>query len=96
MRTVLFHPDAEAEMIHAAGYYEQQQKDLGKRFLVSVQETIERIQINPLLFPVVHLDVHRCLIKIFPFGILFKILQDQIIIIAVMHIHRNPDYWKNR
>jgi len=96
MKAILFHPDAEAELIDAAVYYEQQQKDLGKRFLTSIQDGINRIQINPSLYPIVYLDFRRCLIKTFPFDILFRIIQDRIVIIAVMHLHREPNYWKNR
>ena len=96
MRTVRFHPDAEAEMVEAAAYYEAQQENLGKRFLTSVQDALNRIQINPLLYPIVELDVRRCRTKTFPYGILLRALPDQIVVIAVMHLHRDPDYWKDR
>ena len=36
MKPIRFHPDAEAEMLEAATYYEAQQRDLGRRFLASV------------------------------------------------------------
>jgi plasmid stabilization system protein ParE len=93
---VRLHPEAEAEMIEAAAYYEDQQADLGKRFLASVQDAVSSIRINPCLYPVVDLDVRRCLTKVFPFGVLFRILPDQIIVVAVMHLARHPDYWKHR
>ena len=96
MKTVKFHPDAEDEMIQAAAYYETQQSQLGRRFLVSVQDSINRIVSNPRLYPVVDLDVRRCLTKIFPFGVLFREFPGKIVIMAVMHLHRDPDYWKNR
>ncbi len=83
-------------MIEAAAYYEDQQADLGKRFLASVQDAINSIRINPRLYSVVDLDVRRCLTKVFPFGVLFRILPDQIIVIAVMRLARHPDYWKHR
>jgi toxin ParE1/3/4 len=96
MTPVRFHPQAHAEMVQAAGYYEGQQADLGKRFLASVQDGVNNIVINPRLYPVVCLDVRRCLTKTFPFGLLFRVFPDQIVIVAVMHLHRHPDYWKNR
>lgn len=37
MTVVFFHPEANAEVIAAAAYYEGQQEDLGKRFLSSVE-----------------------------------------------------------
>jgi toxin ParE1/3/4 len=96
MKAVRFHPDAESEMIEAAAYYETQQPDLGRRFLASVQDAVNRIRVRPQLYPVVELDVRRCLAKTFPFGVLFRERPDKIVIMAVMHLHREPDYWRNR
>jgi toxin ParE1/3/4 len=96
MKVVRFHPDAEAEMIEAAAYYEAQQPDLGRRFLVAVQDAANRIAVNPRLYPVVELDVRRCLTKTFPFGLLFRERSEAFVIMAVMHLHRDPDYWRNR
>jgi plasmid stabilization system protein ParE len=96
MKPVKFHADAEAEMIAAAAYYERQQENLGRRFLASVQDAINRILLNPRLYPAVEPGVRRCLVKTFPFGILFRDRQRRIVIIAVMHLHRDPEYWKKR
>lgn len=96
MKTVRFHPDAEAEMIGAAAYYEAQQPDLGRRFLAAVQDAANRIAVNPRLFPIVELDVRRCLTRTFPFGVLFRERADGFVIMAVMHLHRDPGYWKKR
>ena len=35
MKAVKFHPDAESEMLTAEAYYEEQQPDLGRWFLVT-------------------------------------------------------------
>jgi cytochrome P450 len=96
MTPIRFHAEAELEMIDAAAWYEAQQAGLGKRYLTCVQEALNKIELNPDLYPVVELDVRRCLTKTFPFGVLFRIRPDLIVIIAVMHLHRDPDYWKDR
>jgi toxin ParE1/3/4 len=96
MTTVFFHPEADAELIAAAVYYEGQQEELGKRFLSSVEDSLARIRINPLLYPVIDGDVRRCLTRTFPFGVLFRDRADRIEIIAVMHLRREPGYWKER
>ena len=96
MKAVSFHPNAESEMIEAAAFYEAQQPALGKRFLASVQDVVTRIGVTPRLYPIVELDVRRCLTKTFPFGVLFRERPDKVVIMAVMHLHRDPDYWKNR
>ena len=63
MKTVRFHPDAEAEMIAAAAYYERQQVDLGRHFLAAVQDATNRIVMNLALYGTVELDVQRCLTR---------------------------------
>ena len=96
MKIVRFHRAAEAEMREAAAWYEAQQPGLGSRFLVTVQDAVNRIVINPALYPVVDSDVRRCLTKTFPFGVLFRDLPQHVVIMAVMDLRRDPDYWKNR
>jgi len=96
MKPIRFHPEAEAEMIQAAAWYEAHQKDLGKRFLTCVQEALNRLVLNPALYPVVEPEVRRCLTRTFPFGVLFSIKPDRLVIMAIMHLHRDPDYWKKR
>jgi toxin ParE1/3/4 len=96
MSIIRFHIAAEQEMIAAAAFYESQQPTLGRRFLTSIQDATNRIIVNPHLYPVVYLDVRRCLVRTFPFGIIFRELHGRIIILAIMHLHRDPDYWKER
>lgn len=96
MKSLRFHPEAEKEMVNTARWYESQQQDLGKRFLLAVQDALHRIELHPELYTVVGGDVRRCCTKTFPFGILFRIKTEYIAIMAVMHLHRDPDYWKNR
>jgi len=96
MKIVKLHPLAEEEMIQAAGFYESQQSGLGKRFLISVQDGMNRMALNPRLYPIIYLDVRRCLVKTFPFSILFREKRDKLVVMAVMHMHRDPDYWKTR
>ncbi|MCO5067850.1 MAG: type II toxin-antitoxin system RelE/ParE family toxin [Kiritimatiellae bacterium] len=92
----MFLAEAEAEMMAAARYYEQQQTNLGKRFISSVQEAVARLALNPEMYPIIYSNVRRCLARTFPFGILFRVRESEIQIIAVMHLHRDPNSLKNR
>ncbi len=96
MKLVRFHPEAEAEMFDAAMWYESHQEGLGKRFLTSVQDALHRIALNPETYPNVEGDVRRCLVKVFPYGVLFRMKADVVSVMAVMHLHREPGYWKTR
>ncbi len=96
MKALRFHPEAEREFVQAALWYEEQQQGLGQRFLNCVQDALNRLVISPELYPLVDGDVRRCLTKTFPFGILFRAGREQIAVLAVMHLHREPGYWKPR
>ena len=96
MKRVRFHLEAEAEMTEAAAYYEAQEPQLGRRFLFLVQDAVNRIQVNPLLYRPIEGDVRRCLVRTFPFSVLFRIGADEYVVVAVMHLHRDPQYWKTR
>ena len=80
----------------AAAYYEDQQKNLGGRFLASVQDALNRIRVNPLMYRQVEPGVRRCLVRTFPYGVLFRIENEQLVVVAVMHLHREPGYWNQR
>lgn len=96
MTPIVFHPQAEIELVAAATWYEGEQTDLGKRFLSSLEDGISRIRINPKLFPFVDGDIRRCLLRTFPFAILFRQRTSRIEIVAVMHLKRHPGYWQER
>ena len=50
----------------------------------------------PGAWPVLEGDVRRSLVNRFPYGVLYSIEEERIYILAIMHLHRYPDYWKNR
>lgn len=49
-----------------------------------------------LMYRVVEASIHQCRIIRFPYGIIYRLKEDQIEIIAIMHLHRRPGYWKMR
>ena len=96
MRRLVIIPEAQSEMLQAAAFYGSQQKLLRSRFLAAVQDAFTRVQINPILYPLLTADVRRCLTRTFPFGVLFKVVDDTIIIVSIMHLRRDPEQWKQR
>jgi toxin ParE1/3/4 len=97
MKPILLHTQAKTEMREARDYYEEQKPDLGFEFVEEVEDGIERIQQNPRGFPVFqNSSYRRCLLKRFPYRILFRESDQDIRIIAIAHFKRKPDYWKKR
>ena len=94
--TYTFHPEARLEYLEAVQYYEQRRGGLGAGFTIEVEAAIERILEAPTRWPVLEQDVRRCLTHTFPYGILYTVEGDSILILAVMHCSRRPSYWKDR
>lgn len=94
--TFSFHPEAEVEFTEAMDYYEGCEPGLGYDFSIEVFTSIQNIVNYPTVWPVIEEDVRRCLVNRFPYGIIYSIEQDGVLILAVMHLRRHPDYWKKR
>jgi plasmid stabilization system protein ParE len=91
-----FHPEAEKEFNAAIDYYEDREPGLGYDFSIEVFNAINIVINFPNAWPIIEEDVRRCLINRFPYGLLYSIERGAIFILAVMHLRRQPDYWKNR
>ncbi|MDD5557127.1 MAG: type II toxin-antitoxin system RelE/ParE family toxin [bacterium] len=91
-----FHPEAEAEFLAAISYYENCEPGLGRDFAMEVCSAIQNILSYPTAWPLLGEGIRRCLTHRFPYGVLFSIEPERVHILAVMHLHRNPDYWKQR
>jgi len=87
---------AQAELDEAYSWYEIQQENLGVQFLTEFDAAIRRIAAFPKSYAMLGSDIRRCLIKRFPYGVLYGIDADRIVIVAVAHLHRKPNYWIDR
>jgi toxin ParE1/3/4 len=92
----VFHPAALTEYSEAVQYYAQNRTALAQAFIDAVENTIYRIRESPITWPIVDEDVRRCMTRKFPYGVLYTVEEDKILILAIMHCSREPNYWKNR
>jgi toxin ParE1/3/4 len=69
---------------------------VAQAFIDAIEDAVYRIREAPTRYPVIDEDVRRCMARLFPYGILYTIEQDYILILAVMHSSREPGYWKSR
>ncbi|BAZ11567.1 plasmid stabilization system [Calothrix sp. NIES-4071] len=92
----VFHPEALAEYALAVQYYTEQGVEVAQAFINAVENAIYRIRESPTRWVIIDEDVRRCLTHKFPYGILYTIEEDYILVLAVMHWNREPGYWKNR
>ena len=92
----VFHPDAALEFEEAVRYYRARGRVLGDRFAAEVRIAIRRIIETPERWRVLEEDVRRCMVRVFPYSVLYTIEPDFILIVAVMHAKRQPGYWRYR
>jgi len=87
---------AEFELDDAFEYYEYQQPDLGYRFITEFKYALELIQYYPKGWHEILPNTRRCIIKNFPYGIIYQVREDHIIVLAIANLHRKPNYWISR
>lgn len=81
----VFHPEALTEYAEAVQYYSEQQVEVAQAFIDAVENAVYRIRESPTRYIAIDEDVRRCMTRKFPYGILYTIEQDYILILAVMH-----------
>ena len=91
-----FHSDAEKELKEAITYYNECQNGLGLEFAKEVYLAIQNILSFSHAWPPLSANTRRCLTNRFPYGVIYQITDEEVFIIAVMHLNREPSYWKKR
>lgn len=90
------HPEAEKELNEAISYYENIEPKLGYDFAIEVYSSIQRSISLPKAWSVIDGNIRRSLVNRFPYGVLYSEEEHGVYVVAVMHLHREPDYWKKR
>jgi hypothetical protein len=93
---VHFTEPATIELDDAIQFYELQVLDLGKKFLIEVEETIELILRFPQLWSSNTPHTRKAVLRKFPYNIIYSVYKYDIYIIAVAHQNRAPEYWIDR
>jgi len=94
--TIHFHSEARKEFFEAVEYYEEQVVGLGDDFVDEVEKVLSVIEQQPNSGAKVTNKKRRFLVSRFPFGVIYSVKENQIVIYAVMHLRRKPGYWKPR
>ena len=91
-----FHPDVEKELNEAIAYYNECQNGLGLEFAKEVYLAIQNILSFPLAWAPLSANTRRCFTNRFPYGVIYQVTSEEVFIMAVMHLNREPNYWKRR
>jgi toxin ParE1/3/4 len=93
---LIYHPDAESELIEAARYYERRVATLGVQFLNEADRAVEVILETSERWRIIEQGVRSYLIPRFPYAVYYRDFPDRLHILAFKHHARHPDYWRYR
>jgi len=93
---IRIHPAAEDDIREAVRYYRESfSEERSLEFLVEVYSAIEKIEESPLTWPVHRDTLRKFILRHFPYSLIYQV-EKEIIILAVSHFRRDPDYWRTR
>jgi hypothetical protein len=91
------------EADEAARFFDQRQAGRGFEFLTDLQQALEKIRERPRHYPRYELcpvdssrDVRRVRLVKFPYLVIYEVIGEVPVAVAVMHTSRRPDYWLPR
>jgi plasmid stabilization system protein ParE len=91
-----FLPPAIDELTDAISYYNVQSEGLGYEFAAELKRTLERIVQYPDAWLKLSKRTCRCRTNRFPYGVIYQVRKETLLIVAVMHLSREPETWKSR
>ena len=93
---VRFLTPAQRELDDAVGWYDEQVTGLGLEFLDELDRAVRRVVAFPLSYPEIEPGIRRCRLARFPYGLIYGVDGETVIVVAVAHLHRRPRYWIDR
>ncbi len=90
---VEYHPETINDLNDAISYYNEQHPGLGAEYRSEIYQTIDRITDDPHIHRTIRLNIRRCFVHRFPFSILYRIVDDDLLrILVIRHHRRHPEF----
>ena len=93
---ITFLEEAKYELDEAIDYYDLQSPGLGQQFLQEILNTLDRVASFPQAWHPLSENTKRCQTTRFPYGLIYSVLENEILIISVSNLHREPTHWQHR
>jgi plasmid stabilization system protein ParE len=93
--------EAEAEIESARRYLSERSSRLAELFIEDLEQTFDAVAERPASFSKLETlpdnsPYRRALLSVFRYAVVFEILTDEIVVVAVTHTSREPNYWLDR
>jgi plasmid stabilization system protein ParE len=89
-------PPADLDVEAAFEWYENERPGLGVEFLDELRATYNRIAAGPAKYQELRGGIRRALLRRFPYAVYFAIEGDVVVVVAVLHVSRDPAEWQRR
>ena len=96
MKRVVFHPEAERELLRELAYYSKGRAGSDARFLDAVQLAAARAARHPLAGAPTYGEIRSMRVKGFPFSVVYRDATQAVEVIAVSPHRKRPLYWLDR
>lgn len=91
-----FLPAAEAELLKEVTYYSNARDGLGIEFEAAVAAAVKRAVANPDSGAPSAQGTRGRLVKAFPFSVVYRVSDIELLVVAIVHHRRKPEYWSGR
>ena len=89
-----FTSTAEMELKVAMEFYQSAREGLGAEFLAEVQAATNLIESFPLAWSPLSPRTRCCRTHRFPYGLFYQVRAEEILIVSVMDLRRDPKRWE--
>jgi toxin ParE1/3/4 len=93
---VRFLPAAEIELLKEVAYYSQARTGTGIRFQAAIEAAVSRAATHPLGGAPSFKETRSLLVKGFPFSVVYRTSQQELLVIAIAPHRKRPQYWATR
>ena len=92
--TSRFLSPAQRDVAAAVEHYEGAAVGLGMQFVDELEKTLDRILSQPGAWVLLSERLRRCRMRRFPYGVIYSIEGETVLIVSVFHLHRRPESWE--
>ena len=96
MRKVILLSGTKSDLREASRFYDAERPGFGDIFLTRFHQALSQVRDYPFTAPVIYKQYRKMRLEQFKHSIVYSVEANKIVVVAVMHNRRNPDYWKRR
>ncbi|MCG3183538.1 MAG: hypothetical protein ICCCNLDF_01642 [Planctomycetes bacterium] len=95
-RRAIVHPLFQNDIDEAVVWYEGKSPGLGARFEGQLNACLHKVEERPLSFQAARGSLRQARLDDFPFGVIFEVSEDLLLIYGLFHLARDRSVWESR